>query len=277
MEDDKIMFVIKRVYWNLTQASEAWKSFKQDMEVESPGITKNIPETNVPSNISVATAPIDTLGNNSNIVTPMKNHGGQPKQKKQKTQAIVNPYAKKLDTSKLKSHIDFNKISQQLQNLKFKMYLNYWHIGTKVIVSLDMLNIQDRTIQLEDAKSMWLFKPRFFEKLSLESSWESSLGETIFNMLALPRRHKPFGQSETLEHADRNSADRTYAHEILVTFVNRDPKKTLDAQVQAILSEIVQFASDPTCQGLLKMMSQNMEKYYAPINDSKQKSNVENF
>ena len=112
----------------------------------------------------------------------------------------------------------------------------------KYMVAIDLCY---KSYNGNEKKTFWLFKPTYFQALTLDRQCDASLDPDLVNMRRTFQRAKPFGESIPLMHTKK---DKSFNHELLVTWVNKQPKHSIEVQVKEFLDDFAFFIMQPKLQ-----------------------------
>ena len=93
--------------------------------------------------------------------------------------------------------------------------------------------------------SFWLFKPTYFQALTFDKQCDANRNPDLVNMRRTFQRASPFGESTPLVHAKK---DKSFNHELLVTWVHKQPNKSVEVQVKEFLDDFASLIMQPKLQ-----------------------------
>ena len=109
--------------------------------------------------------------------------------------------------------------------------------------------------------------PIYFQALTLDKQCDASLGPDFANMRRTFQRAVPFGENIPLAHT---SKDKSFNHELLVTWVRKQPNLSIEVQVKDFLDSFAFFIMQPKLQKTFQrvVMAYNPGKFpenYKPL------------
>ena len=134
----------------------------------------------------------------------------------------------------------------------------------KYMVAIDLCY---KSYNGNEKKTFWLFKPIYFQALTLDKQCDASLDPDFANMRRTFQRAVPFGENIPLAHT---SKDKSFNHELLVTWVNKQPNLSIEVQVKDFLDSFAFFIMQPKLQKTFQrvVMAYNPGKFpenYKPL------------
>ena len=134
----------------------------------------------------------------------------------------------------------------------------------KYMVAIDLCY---KSYKGNEKKTFWLFKPIYFQALTLDKQCDASLDPDFANMRRTFQRAVPFGENIPLVHT---SKDKSFNHELLVTWVRKQPNISIEVQVKDFLDSFAFFIMQPKLQRTFQrvVMAYNPGKFpenYKPL------------